>query len=481
MKKQISRRDFLRIGAMGGAALFVARCAPPPTASPAAATPAPGGVEAPPAASDATYEEWINTVASTDPVEIRIVHWFDPNNPAEHNQELIDWAEAEWKKRYPNGRINWELVGWGEIDQKTAGFVMANEPVDISYNWGGATEDWCSAGFVLPLDGQMPKWWVDSRIPEALEVPANDLCSDGRLVMAAMGFENQAMIVRADLLEQAGVDANSLVSQEGFVAAMRAISRLPGFEKPYGFKMGSDWSMMDSLLFLWMGNGLTFGDFREDGSEREAWLESAEFVKGLMELTPEAALNWTWAETEQAYATGQIAAMDHGNWYYSVGKVLDPEGLIVNEQDTAVVPYPYGPFSPEKKPFLTFSLTGFYLLRTSPEQNRRAAIDLMAILSTTEAAWKHQDGTIPPTIGWTVEDRLQVAYDPSIAWWWRTWEQAKLGSRIVPLVGFPARNEITGAAYPLLVAFYRNEITTEELYTRMREIAMPLIEQARGG
>ncbi len=52
-------------------------------------------------------------------------------------------------------------------------------------------------------------------------------------------------------------------------------------------------------------------------------------------------------------------------------------------------------------------------------------------------------------------------------------------SRIVPLTGFLARDEITGAAYPLLVSMYRNEITPEQLYTQMREIALPLIEAAK--
>ncbi|MFN3308469.1 MAG: hypothetical protein ACK44E_04600, partial [Anaerolineales bacterium] len=213
MKKKLSRREFLKIGALGSAALIVSRCAPPPAPTeapqPPMSTTAPAQTEAPPVpetaappvGGDATYEEWISTVATNDAVEIRIAHWFDPNNPSEHNQELIDWATGEWKKRYPNGKINWELIGWGEIDQKTAGFVMANEPVDITYNWGGATENWCSGDFVLPLDGQMPKWWIDSRIPAILQPPSNDLCSDGRLVMAAMGMENQAVIVRADLLE----------------------------------------------------------------------------------------------------------------------------------------------------------------------------------------------------------------------------------------------------------------------------------------
>lgn len=474
--KSLTRREFLRLGVIAGGALLVTRCAPSSTPAP---TQAPPTSPPAPTPSDATYEGWINTVASTEPLEIRIVHWFDPNNPAEHNQELMDWATAEWKKRYPNGKINWELVGWGEIDQKTAGYVMANEPVDITYNWGGATQNWCSAGYVVPLDGQLPKWWVDSRIPAILQLPANDLCSDGRLVMAAMGMENQAMIVRKDLLAKANVDPKSLVTYDGLLAGLREIAKQPGFEKPYALKLGADWSAMDSITFLWLGNGLTFGDFREDGSEKEAWIQAATSLKSLMELSPEAVLNWTWAEVEQAYSTGKVAAMDHGNWFYSVGKSLDADGTIINGDVTGVFPYPHGPSSPEKKPFVTFSLTGFYLLKTSPDKNRRAAIDLMAILSQTQAAWKHQDGTIPPTVGWSLEDRLKVAYDKDIGWWWAAWEEAKKNSRTQPIVGFLARDEITGAAYPLLVSMFRNEITPEELYARVREVALPLIEEAK--
>jgi hypothetical protein len=52
-------------------------------------------------------------------------------------------------------------------------------------------------------------------------------------------------------------------------------------------------------------------------------------------------------------------------------------------------------------------------------------------------------------------------------------------SRSVPYQGFLARDEITGAAFPLIVSLFRNELTPEELYTQMREIALPLIAAAK--
>ncbi|NPV87285.1 MAG: extracellular solute-binding protein [Anaerolineae bacterium] len=487
-QKRLSRRDFLKTSLLVGGGAVLAGCkpaaptaapeqppaAPPPTEAPAAPPP----TEAPAMPSDATLEEWLKPVTQ-DPIEIRIAHWFDPNNPAEHNQELMDYATAQWKKRYPNGKINWELIGWGEIDQKTPAFVMANEPVDITYNWGGATENWCNAGFLVPLDGQMPKWWMDTRIPDILKPPANDLCSDGRLVMAALGYENQGLIIRKDLMEQAGVDPASMGSYDGLLAGLRKIAEKSGIAKPYALKMGADYSVMDSITFFWLSNGLTFGDFREDGSEKQAWIEAATFVKGLMDLSPEACLNWNWSECEQAYATGEIAAVEHGTWYFGVGRALDPDGKIVNAEKTTILPYPYGPSSPQQSPFHSFSCTGFYLLKTSPEKNRRAAIDLMAILSETRTVWHHSDGTIPPTTDWTSADRLEFAYDKTIEWWWKAWEDVVKATRTIPYQGFLARDEITGAAFPQMVSLFRSEITPEQLYTQMRDLALPLIQAAK--
>jgi ABC-type glycerol-3-phosphate transport system substrate-binding protein len=418
-------------------------------------------------------------VASQEPVTVRIAHWFDPNNPSEYNQELMDFATAEWKKRYPNGTINWELVGWGEIDQKTPGYVMANDPVDISYNWGGATANWCNAGFLVPLDGLMPTWWKNTRVPAILELPANDLCDDGKLAMAAFGLENQAVVIREDVMKAAGVDPASMATFDGFLAGLKEIAKQPGFEKPYALKLGADFSTMDSISFFWVANGLTFGDFREDGSEKDAWIQSAAFLKGLCELSPEACLNWTWAEVEQAYSTGQIAAMDHGNWFYGVGKTVDTSGTIMTAEATGLVPYPYGPSSPEQKPFHSFSCTGFFMLTTSPEKNRQPAADLMAVLNESRVVWKHSDGTTPATTDWTTADRLNAAHDQAIGWWWKDWEDVKSVSRSVPYQGFLARDEITGAAFPLIVALFRNELTPDELYAQMREIALPLIAAAK--
>lgn len=476
-ENSISRRSFLKLALTTAGGLVVARCmpAPQPTSTPTEAPP----VE--PAVSDATYEEWVKSVASQDPIELRIVHWFDPNNPSENNQALMDYATSQWKMRYPNGKINWELVGWGEIDQKTAGFVMANEPVDISYNWGGATENWCNSELILPLDNQMPKWWLDTRVPDILKPPSNALCSDGRLVMAAFGLENQCVVIRKDLLEQAGVDPASMTTYDSMLSGLRKLSGIAGFEKPYGLKLGADWSTMDSISFFWLANGLTFGDFREDGSEKDAWIEAATFIKGLMELCPEAVLNWTWAEAEQAYCSGQIAAFDHGNWFYSVGKSLDTDGKIINEKSTGLIPYPYGPKKPDQKPFYSFSNTGFFLLKTSPEKNHRAAIDLMAILSETHTVWKHSDGTNPATTDGTTEERLKVASDKDIGWWWSAWDNVKQNAAMVSYQGFLARDEIVGAAFPLIVSMFRGEIGPEQLYSQVRELALPLIQAAKSG
>jgi ABC-type glycerol-3-phosphate transport system substrate-binding protein len=138
-----------------------------------------------------------------------------------------------------------------------------------------------------------------------------------------------------------------------------------------------------------------------------------------------------------------------------------------------MVPYPSGSKGPG--PFHTSSYTGLFMLSTSPMERRQAAADLMAIVTETRTVWKHSDGTNPPTTDWTAEDRLKVAYDKNIGWWWQGLEQLNTSTATVPYQGFKARDEITALAYPHLVDLFRGKITPEELYEKVRAGALPLL------
>jgi ABC-type glycerol-3-phosphate transport system substrate-binding protein len=446
------------------------------TQAPVVATNAPA--EPSVGSADASYDQWVNTVASSDPIELRVVHYADPESTMEHNKEMLARVENEWKKRYPNGKVTWEYVGWGDIDQKTAGYVMANDPVDVVFNWGGATANLCQQGFVLPIKQMMPKWWMDSRRPEILQSPANDLCPDGTLVMAGSSYETQGIIIRKDLMKASGVDAASMATYEGFLAGLKKIAAQPGFEKPYALFLGADYSSMDTVNPFFFGNGLTFGDFREDGSEKDAWIESATIVKAVMDYTLPAAQSWQYTEAEQGFATNQFAAMSHGNWYYSLGKSYDPDGKVFNANNVTVLPYPYGPHSPDKSPFYTFSLTGLYLMKTSAEAHHQAAADLMAIFSDSKSVFIGNDGNNPPGTDWTFDTRLKLVSDPNISWWWDCWKEV-FKARPFATKGFIARDQITGAAYPLLVSMFRGEITPDQLYDKARTASLPLIQEAQ--
>lgn len=482
---QLRGHHRLRIAAAVAVAVSLSGCSPSgsasptgqPSTAPSAASQAPGtpGASAS-AAADATYESWVNTVASTDPIKIRIVESFDPNNVSEHNQKLIDHATAEWKKRYPNGEISWELVGWGDIDQKTPAFVQANDNVDITYNWGGATNNWCKAGFLVPIEKYMPAWWKDSRIPQALAKPANDLCPDGSLVMAAYGVESQFALLRKDLLDQAGVDPATMSTYDGFLAGMQAIAEKTAVKTPVGLALGADWTTMDDVSFLWLGSGVNFGEFRADGSEKAAWIKAATFVRDLAKLGPKAQLSWSHDDVNQAYATGAVGAIQAGNWYFDTLTPLDKDGKNFNQANTVLVPYPGAPGGSD--PFHSASYTGTYMLSTSPEANRQPAADLMSIISDTKTVWLHDDATVPPTTGWTNADRLPTAYNKDVGWWYTQLDNINK-AKAVDYPGFAARDQITAAAYPYLVDMFRGNITPEQLYDKVRAVALPLIEAAQ--
>ena len=502
LTKRLSRRDFLKSSVLAAAGVAVASCgpsatptmapeattapitAPEPTAIPTTApepTAAPTTAEEPttaPAASGATYDEWVKVVASTDPLELRFVTW-DDTTQAGPVQDYYKYLEGEWKKRYPNGTIHWEQVGWGEIYPKVSGFLLAKDAVDIAYWCAFTTQNWCTMKAYWPLDDLMPKWWFDTRVPQVLSPDSPGNCN-GKIILVTPTLETEFHLVRKDVMEAAGVKPEDMYTFDGVLNSLKAMAKQPGFEKPYGLKIGADWSAVPSLGFYWMGNGLGFfGDFRADGSEKDAWIESATFVKRLFEYAPEASLNWTYSECEQAFATGQIACHEHGNWWYDILSQYDPSHEKNNDKTTTIVPWPYGPSSPEKAPFWSLNLTGWGLFANSPAEHHQAAADLLAILSDKRAVYKQTSQcSTPASTDWTVEERLEVSANPDIVWWWTLCDDLYKNQRSIGMKSYPASDEVWFKAQPMLVAMYRNELTPEQFYAQMREFALPLYEKA---
>lgn len=83
--KRLSRRDFIRIGALGASGLVLVRCAPAPTPT-----------EAPPALPGATAAPTLapTSIPAPEPVEFRYWTWFTPTNETTYNDLVTRFKDV---------------------------------------------------------------------------------------------------------------------------------------------------------------------------------------------------------------------------------------------------------------------------------------------------------------------------------------------------------------------------------------------------
>jgi putative aldouronate transport system substrate-binding protein len=164
MKKKVSRREMLRITAMGAAGTIVlAACAPKetpqaPTSAPAA-TDVPAKVEAkatsvPPTAAPTATE----APTALPPVELT---WYLIGNgqPSGADEVMAALAELPQMKAI-NTKVNITIYGWGDFDQKMRLMMTGNEPWDMAFSSGWANSYTSGAlnGNFAALDDLLPKY-----------------------------------------------------------------------------------------------------------------------------------------------------------------------------------------------------------------------------------------------------------------------------------------------------------------------------------
>jgi multiple sugar transport system substrate-binding protein len=132
MKKQFSRRDFIKIAGLTGGAAVLAACAPaaPATQAPAAAQ----ATEAPTTAP-----------AAKEPVEIVFTGW----GGTEEDQGVKD-AVKYYQDNNPGYTVKWIQIPENYAD-KILAMVAANTPPDTAFVDNGAFQQWSKTGLLMDI------------------------------------------------------------------------------------------------------------------------------------------------------------------------------------------------------------------------------------------------------------------------------------------------------------------------------------------
>jgi multiple sugar transport system substrate-binding protein len=350
-KNQISRRDFLKLGAAGAGSLaasnllmFLSGCAPG-------------------AGSEKTLN--VLTPAAPDPA---------PPGVAEFSMD----AFAKWQADN-NVKVVYESPPWPQLHDKMAtNFASGQYVHDCMYNCGWVPE---FADHLIPFVDDLPQELID-------DLPASSFSTvtwDGKKLGVIFTLSLLTLFYNTEQLEQAGLNTPPKNWDEllGYAKEMTRDGRY-GWVLNYGAPEGIGGVTSYWMVFLQQAGGTMWDDQGMPAFNTEAGVDALQFMVDLMPYTDPGAISYVGInDATNVLTSGQATMMM--NWPFMWVPAQDPEtSKIVGKVGTAVLPAgpagtasidgtdAYTIASNSADPDLTLKLIEFYL---DKDVQKRQVID----------------------------------------------------------------------------------------------------------
>lgn len=219
-KRKFSRRDFLKIGASGGAALALARCAPK-AEEPAAPA---GGEE--PAGGEAPAQE---------PVELNFLAWGD----------IVDvpvWGTLGemYTERNPNVTVNITHVpdpGGGNFYAKLRTMVAGGDTPHVASAQGWEWQPFADDGVLAPLDDYIQLENFTTAYPEGVKAIEDSTVRGGKTYLVPLQIGMMLMLYVKSHFDEAGLPyPTEDWTVDEFLAMAEKLTDTSGDVKKFGYQ-----------------------------------------------------------------------------------------------------------------------------------------------------------------------------------------------------------------------------------------------------
>jgi ABC-type glycerol-3-phosphate transport system substrate-binding protein len=146
---------------------------------------------------------------------------------------------------------------------------------------------------------------------------------DGKIMAIAFMANGQHLMLRPDLLEQAGVEPPT--SWEGVMEAAQVLRDQGILENPLGASNKAGWDLAAEFVNMYLGTG---AEFFEPGTatlaiDNEQGRLVLETIRGLQQYMSPENVTWDTDAIGALWSDGQLAMMN--NWGSLAGRLIDPE------------------------------------------------------------------------------------------------------------------------------------------------------------
>ncbi len=228
MNKKLSRRDFLKLTALGTASVVVASCGPSATEAPIEA---PAG-EAPAAAAP-------TAVPPKEPVTLDFQAWGD-------NADLPAWEKLVemYKERNPNVTINYSPVADPNVNfyQQLQTSIAGGTPPDVASFQGWEWQTYADKGLLAPVDELYKRDGFDFLYPQDVKGVVDTTVRNGSTYLIPLQIGTMLMFYAKKPFDDANMPyPTDDWTFEEFLEMAQKLTNTSGEQKMFGLQANGSW------------------------------------------------------------------------------------------------------------------------------------------------------------------------------------------------------------------------------------------------
>ncbi len=234
MARKISRRDFLKVGALGAASAVVAGCGPAATATQAPAAPA-----ATTAPNVKPTDVPPTAVPPKKPVTLDFLAWGD-------NADLPAWEKLVqmYTERNPHVKINYSPVAEPNANfyQQLQTSIAGGTPPDVSSFQGWEWQTYADKNLLAPIDDLVKRDGFDSLYPQDVKGVVDTTSRKGARYLIPMQVATMLMFYAKQPFDDAGIPyPTDDWTFDEFLEIAQKLTNTSGDKKMFGLQANGSW------------------------------------------------------------------------------------------------------------------------------------------------------------------------------------------------------------------------------------------------
>ena len=224
MQKKLSRREFLKVGAIGAAAAVMAGCTTPTTAPTEAVGPA---------------EAVATAVPVKEPVSLDFLAWGDPAD-----QPAWEKMVAMYTERNPNVTLNYTPIADPNANfyPKLQTSIAGGTPPDISSFQGWEWQTYADKDLLAPVDDLVKRDNFGAIYPDIVKGVIDSTIRNGKTYLIPMQVATMVMFYARKPFDDAGMPyPTDDWTYEEFMEMAQKLTNLSGETKMFGLEANGNW------------------------------------------------------------------------------------------------------------------------------------------------------------------------------------------------------------------------------------------------